>query len=417
MGRLWVPIGRRPLLLVLAALIVCMSVSLTPSGGPQPAGPDEAELARSINGFAFDIYARLGADKGNVVFSPLSADAVLSMVCAGAGGDTAAQLRTALQTKLPEERLHTAYHQLLERLVGSGHRRAYTLDVADALWIQQGYAVKSRFVSLLQNEYLAAVQHADFRNQPKAAAAKISEWAEKTTHGRIKNLIASGELDHLTRLVAANAIYFKGEWVSRFEKSDTRQEAFTLSDRRQERVPMMHQDHVFFYYEEPGLKILQMPYVDEELSMVLLLPEAPDGLPGLEKSLSPHTFRGWIDGLQPYTVDVSVPRFEFTSSFNLTGPLQAMGVRDAFASGRADLTGMSAEPGFCLGPVIQKAFIHADEEGTEAAAATYASGIGCGMAAQPPPAVFRADHPFLYVILDRASGAILFMGRVADPVH
>jgi serine protease inhibitor len=178
---------------------------------------------------------------------------------------------------------------------------------------------------------------------------------------------------------------------------------------------MMRQDHPLGYSDEPGSKVLQMNYVGQELSMVLLLPDAPNGLPALERRLSSGALPDVWRNLRPYQVDVSMPRFEFENAFDLKKPLQDMGMMDAFDPRRADLSGISKEPGLHLGLVRQKAFILVDEEGTEAAAATSGSVVGCGVAAQYPPAVFRADHPFLFLILDRRSGCILVMGRVTDP--
>jgi serpin B len=238
----------------------------------------------------------------------------------------------------------------------------------------------------------------DFIRAAETVREIINTWVEKETRDKIKNLIPPGALSSLTRLVLTNAIYFKGNWARQFEKDKTIDAPFTLTNGRKVNVPMMNQTANFGYMEADNFQALELPYVDNELSMIILLPKRFDGLGDFEKKMNPEDLSNWLTKLCSRKVIVSVPRFKMTSQFGLAGVLKSMGMRDAFSTS-ADFSGMNGRKDLFISAVIHKAYVDVNEEGTEAAA----------------PPVFRADRSFLFLIRDNHSGSILFIGRVMNP--
>jgi len=378
-----------------------------------PAGADQASVARGSNAFALDLYAKLrDAQEGNLFFSPFSVSTALAMTYAGARGETAAQMAKVLHLGLDPERLHPAFGTLVGALNAGGKSRGYELSVANALWGQKGHGFRKEFLDLLHAHYGAGLHEADFAQATEAARQTINRWVEEQTHDKIKNLLAPGILTPLTRLVLTNAIYFRGDWASQFKKAQTFDQPFTLSNGEKTRVPMMSQTADFPYGEEEGFQAIELPYKGEELAMVALLPRKPDGLGALEKSLAPDRLAAWLAKLERQEVVVAVPRFKVTSELKLADVLAALGMRDAFALPPADLSGMTGTKDLFLNTVVHKAYVDVNETGTEAAAAT---GAVAAITAVRPRVVFRADHPFLFLIRERRSGALLFLGRVVNP--
>jgi len=236
---------------------------------------------------------------------------------------------------------------------------------------------------------------------------------EKKTRNKIKNLIPKGVLNRLTRLVLTNAIYFKGNWESQFKKDRTKDGPFTLAGGEKVNVTMMNQTADFNYMETEDFQGLELPYVDNELSMIILLPKRVDGLAEFEKTLTLKNLSQWLAKLRKRKVIVSVPKFKMTSQFRLAEVLKSMGMTDAFVPDVADFSGMNGKRDLFISAVIHKAYVDVNEEGTEAAAATAVVVGITSMPARPP--VFRADHPFLFLIRDNHSGSILFIGRVTNP--
>jgi serpin B len=220
-------------------------------------------------------------------------------------------------------------------------------------------------------------------------------------------------LSSATRLVLTNAIYFKGKWARQFEKELTRDGPFTLLDGQKIDVPMMRQTEEFRYMEAEDFQALEMPYVKDELSMIILLPKKVDGVVDFEKKLTNENLSRWLSELHKQKLVASIPRFKMAQQFGLADTLQAMGMTDAFSAQLADFSGMTGTRDLFISAVVHKAFVDVNEEGTEAAAAT---GVGMAMTAAPQRMpVFRADHPFIFLIRDNKSGSILFIGRVMKP--
>ncbi len=423
-------------LLVLAALAVPVTAGC---GGEEPAAVSEAgaaaggvatakaaseDVAALVDGgnqFAFDLYGRLAGD-GNLFFSPYSISTALAMTAAGARGNTEHEMATVLHfptegvegepSFISRERVIASFGSLQEGLVASRETRGYELHIANSLWGQEGYPFKESFLDLVGKHFGGGFNIADFRRNADAERVRINQWVEEATREKIEDLIPAGGVDSLTTLVLTNAVYFKGQWLSRFDEERTSDATFhgTGGDAT---VPMMYQKSDFQYFENEDVQVLEMPYEGEEISMLVVLPR-PESLVNLrviESRLTPEMLSDWSGRLREQELKVYFPRFEMTwGTEDISKHLAALGIRDAFGE-KADFSGMTDLRDLFITSVFHKAFVAVNEEGTEAAAAT---AVVMARLAIMEETIFRADHPFLFVIRDDATGSILFMGRVAD---
>lgn len=348
--------------------------------------------------FALALYQKLRPQPGNLFFSPYSIATALAMTYAGARGRTAVQMAQALRFHLNPPKLHAAFAHLEGTINSISDRGQAQLNVANALYPQQGYPFLPDYLALVAAYYDATITAVDYRN---AAAARqlINNWVEEKTAQKIQDLIPSGLLNDLTTLVLVNAISFKGNWASQFSPRRTADAPFWLGAAQSVHTQLMQQTATFAYGEAEDAQIISLPYVGDDLFMLLLLPQERDGLAALEESLNATHLAWWADSLRPRTVDIFLPRFKITFPFRLDNTLQAMIMTDA--------------KGLFIGAIIHKAFVEVNEEGTEAAAAT---AVVMAKSIPPPRPVFRADHPFLFILRENSTGAILFLGRVANPM-
>lgn len=378
------------------------------------AAADRTAVAEGNNVFAVALYGRLRNQKGNLFFSPESISTALAMAYAGARGTTAAEMAKTLHFTLPPDKLHPAMGALLHDL--NAAHEGYQLSVANALWAQQGYTFLDAFLNVLKTDYSAGLNQLNFKGATEAARRTINQWVEQKTQDKIKDLLQPGALRPDTRLVLTNAIYFKGDWETQFDKAQTKNEDFHLSPAQTATAPLMHREGRFNYFDGGSFQVLEVPYKGKELSLIIFLPKDSGGLPVLEQSLTDSNLQQWLRQLVSVPkVIVTMPKFKVTQEFELGSTLSAMGMPQAFAS-NADFSGMTGHRDFAISEVIHKAYIDLNEEGTEAAAATAVTMRALAMRApEGPPPVFRADHPFVFMIRDNRSASILFMGRMADP--
>jgi serpin B len=401
--------------LLLSLLISCLI--LLPAQGTETktmAAADRKVVVAGNNAFAVALYGQLRNQAGNLFFSPESISTALAMAYAGARGDTASQMAKTLHFTLPPGQLNPAMGALLGDL-NTTHQN-YQLSVANALWAQQGYTFLDAFLNLLKTDYGAGLNQVDFKGATEAARLTINQWVEKKTQDKIKDLLQPGALRSDTRLVLTNAIYFKGDWETQFDKAQTKNEVFYLSTAQTATTPLMHREGGFSYFDGGSFQALEIPYKSKELSIIIFLPKDRSGLPALEQSLTAPNLQQWLHQLGPVPkVIVTLPKFKSTQQFELSATLRAMGMPAAFAAG-ADFSGMTGRRDFAISEVIHKAYIDVNEEGTEAAAATAVTMRALAMrpVEQAPP-IFRADHPFVFLIRDNRSDSILFMGRMANP--
>ena len=362
--------------------------------------------------FALALYQELQATERNLLFSPYSISTALAMTYAGARGDTEIQIAQALHFLLDQKQLHPAFALLEEKLGEVEKKGNVQLRVANTLWPQKGYAFLEEFLALTKEYYGVLITPVDYR-KAEAARHTINTWVEEKTESKIKELIPPGILNALTRLVLVNAVYFKADWASQFDPHLTCESPFWVTPSDQVRVMMMTQKHAFRYGESGGLQVLELPYAGEDLSMMVLLPSERDGLAQLEGALTVENLDRWTGLLVEMDVEVFLPRFEVTLPIRLDKTLQSTGMVDAF-SGLADFSGMDGTRWLYIAAILHKAFVIVNEEGTEAAAATAVIMAGRGLPASAP--VFRADHPFAFLIRENVTGSILFLGRVVNPV-
>ncbi len=332
----------------------------------------------------------------------------------GSRGNTAVEMAKALHfgAEPTDGRLHGAFGELVSQMNAAGEKKGYQLSVANALWGQHDHNFLQEYTDFVAKNYDAGMNKLDFENETEAARLTINKWVEEKTQDKIKELIKRDRLNPLTCLVLTNAIYFKGDWASKFKKEKTQDLPFTLASDEKVNAPMMSQREKFGYTKGDGFQALEMPYVGDELSMVVFLPHAADGLSEFEKKLTPENLSGWLAKLRKEEIVVHLPRFKMISEFGLEKVFQSLGMKDAFEPGAADFSGMDGMTYFFISGVIHKAFVDVNEEGTEAAAATAVIGEGH---MPEEPVLFRADHPFVFLIRDKKAGSILFIGRVMNP--
>ncbi len=394
---------------------VFLGIAMIRETSAQQTRPTEnSAIVRGDNQFALNLYAELDREQSgkNLFFSPTSISVALAMTAAGARGPTQSEMAEVLHLDANLQQAHAYYNQLLEQWNAVGVKRAYQFRVANRLWGQKGYPIQADFLALTRQQYGAEMMLLDFA-AAETARREINDWVQQQTNGKIKDLIPPGSLDATTRLVLTNAVYFKGDWVQPFDTKNTREEDFVVSAREKVKAPLMHQQTEMGYADQETFQALELPYTGRDLSMVVLLPKNVDGLPDLEKALTIDQLASLLPKLRVRKVNVSLPKFKLETSFGLNPTLEAMGMKRAF-SREADFSGISTAEALYVSAVLHKAYVDVNEEGTEAAAATGV--VMKAMAARPQPVpVFRADHPFLFLIRDTKAGSILFMGRLNKP--
>ncbi len=406
-----------------AAAVALASLVLVDPASPAPPGRLRRDrpvrtaamtpLVEAGNRFAFDLYERLRGTDGNLFFSPASISVALAMTYAGAAGNTETEMVKTLHLEMPKAQVNEQMRALLASWNAKEPKQGFRLDVANRLWGEQGAKFLDDFLRVTRDDYGAELAQLDF-NQPEAARETINKWVEDKTQDKIKNLISSPSSIRGARLVLTNAVYFKGDWKDQFDKNLTKDQPFHITASQQIKAPLMHQKHKFRYAAVDDVQLLDMPYGDGSLSMVVLLPKKTDGLDKLEEKLSTDSLAKWLGEARTRDVTVFFPKFRTTAEFQLAGELKAMGMPSAFDSS-ADFSGIDGKKDLLISAVLHKAFVDVNEEGTEAAAATGVVVRPMAMRRPDPPVIFRADHPSVFMIRDNRSGAILFLGRVVDP--
>jgi serpin B len=398
--------------------VVAALLAASPAVSAQPA-LEPGALARAENAFAADLWGQLQARRGNLAVSPASIATALAMTWGGARGETATQMARALHLDGDPARAHAALGAQIAAWNAAG--RPYELRVANRLFGTAGLRYEPPFLELTRQRYGAPLEPIDFTGAPEPSRARINAWVASATRERIRDLLPPGSITGRTRLVLTNAVYFKGAWLRPFDPGVTSPRDFVAMGGARIPVPMMTQVGAFAYGAVDGVRVLELPYVGGELAMVVVLPDAVDGLPAVEARVTPVTVERWVRALAPQPeVVVGLPRFriETPEAIRLKDPLRALGMVLAFEDGGADFGGISRDPslpGLFIDDVYHKAFVAVGEEGTEAAAAT---AVTVPRAAGRPPAprpTFVADHPFLFLLRDVRTGALLFWGRVEQP--
>jgi serpin B len=397
---------------VLAALAVtaCGSSTAHPAAGsPASAEPvvatvpaTSAQVVAADDAFAVNLLAQLSG--GDVVMSPLSIATALQMALQGAGGETAAQMRSVLQLADNASAADGA-KQLATSLAKVA--APTQLSLANTIWLQKGLTLQPTFATTMSSDYAAGLKRADFIHSAAQVTDAINKTISDQTRGKIPTLFGPGSIDSTTRLVLANAVYLKATWGTPFQVSATTSAPFQLADGTSVSVPTMNETEALGYRQAAGYQAVTLPYSDGQLAMTIVLPTG--SLQTLEKSLTGSTLATMLTPGSMTGVHLSLPKFSFSSQFDLGSTLQKLGMTDAF--GNADFSGITSTPLY-ISSVVHKAVIDVDENGTEAAAAT---GVAFAASAIMAGSQVNVDRPFLFAITDTATGAPLFLGTVANP--
>ena len=365
----------------------------------------ESDVKDSINAFSIKIFSRLNHDEQNVIFSPFSVFSALAMTYEGARGETAGEIANVLC--LPSGSPAEGYRNLSRALLSNE-----ALKIANAVWVQTGFPIKEEYLDKISVYYGGTAESIDFAFDPEGAREKINSYVEERTEGKIEDLLPKGSIDPLTKLVITNAVHFKGTWKYKFDPSATFEGDFK-THRGVVKVMMMRMTpEVRLNYSDAGrYEVLELPY-ESKLSTLIFLPKEGEGL-----NLTPEDLRRAIDSMRGEEFDeVIVPKFEISSDYDLNGLLISLGMRKAFDQQEADFTGIyekeKVSGNLYVSLVKHKAYVKVDEEGTEAAGAT---GVVMKLTAVRERKVFSADRPFIFLILDKETGALLFIGSLVDP--
>jgi serpin B len=378
---------------------------------------DLEDLVDGNSAFAFDLYQAIREKGGNLFYSPYSISVALAMTYAGARNETEQQMADTLRFTLDQSKLHPAFNSLDLELASRGEgaegkdEEGFRLNIVNEIWGQKDYEFRNEFLDVLAENYGAGLRLLDYINAPEASRVTINDWVSDQTEGRIEDLIPQGVIDALTRLVLTNAIYFNAGWLNPFNEDMTDDGAFYLLDGGEVTVPMMMQSDSFGYAEGEGYQAVELPYDGRELSMLILLPDT-GRFEEFEGSLDADLVDTIKNDLIYKEVALTMPKFEFESDFSLADTLAAMGMPVAF-TGAADFSGMTGNRDLFIAEVLHKAFVSVDEAGTEAAAAT---AVVMSLTAMPgEPVKVALDRPFILMIRDIETGAIIFVGRVVNP--
>lgn len=414
------------------SLLVILFASCTPAASgeelksekhrvtaPQVSDANLTALGQGNTTFALNLYQNLKTSDGNIFFSPFSISMALAMVYAGARNETEKEIANTLHFNLPQSQLHPTFNKLDSELNSRGKSakgkddKGFRLNVVNAIWGQKDYQFLPGFLDVLAQNYGAGLRLLNFLTEPEPSRQIINKWVSDQTEQRIKNLIPQGSITPDTMLVLTNAIYFNAAWLNQFQKNATAKGSFYPLDGNVISTDLMHQTESIGYMQGNGYQVVELPYDGNELSMIIIVPDK-GGFHKFEDSLDTELIISIKNGINNRRVALTMPKFEFESSFNLNDELEQMGMVAAFTPYVADFSGMNGNLELYISDVIHKAFVSVDEEGTEAAAAT---AVTMRATAMPSDEIveLKIDRPFIFLIQDIPTGSILFIGRVLNP--
>ncbi len=371
------------------------------------------ELQNTVNNnnkFSFELYTEIKTNPVNIIYSPFSISTALAMTYTGAKNNTLEEMSNTLYFD-KDFNVHNNNFSTLQKNIISENKDV-KINIANSLWAQQDYHFLDNFIEINKKYYNAGIQFTDFNGNIEQSRIKINNWVEKETNNKIKDLIKKKTLDNSTRLVLVNAIYFNGAWKSPFEKENNTEEIFYIFSKCETTATYMNKLITGKYYEDKLSRIVEIPYKNNIASMMIILPKKRYGIMDVEKAINEKKLNEYTEKFEYKKIQLSLPKFKFTSEFELSEQLSKMGMPNAFGSG-ADFSGMTGNKDLFIDKVIHKAFIEVNEKGTEAAAAT-------AVTMRKTSATFetvkvKIDHPFIFIIKDNKTGSILFSGRVLNP--
>jgi serpin B len=369
-------------------------------------------LVDSLNDFSFRFYQQIAErEDGNIFFSPYSIFVAFSMIYEGARGNTATEMQNVLNILQNDSATLGSFGKIYNLL--NQRQEDYIISTANAFWAHQNYEFLSEYLSLLQNFYMAEANELDFAKNVEAAEI-INNWIEEQTNDKIQDMIESSMLSDYTKLVLTNAIYFKGDWANPFDPDNTFETDFELSSGDNVKVDMMYSDEDSFNYTETeDLQILELQYAGNDLSMIIVLPKE-NNISIAESKINADNLSVWRNDFYELELNVEIPKFKFEKKYSLNNLMKKMGITDAFIADIGDVSGMDGTNLLFISDALHQSYIEVNEEGTEAAAATV---IIMEATAIPDYKEFIADHPFLFLIQHKETGALLFMGKAMNPAE
>ncbi|HNW68895.1 MAG TPA: serpin family protein [Bacteroidales bacterium] len=370
-------------------------------------------ITENNNLFALDLYKKIGNNQANLFYSPYSISTALAMTYAGAKGKTENEMAMVMHFPANNAEFYTKYNDVLKNINALNNGSTVNIYTVNSIWAQKDFKFRDEFMGILKNSFNSSVNLVDFIKETENSRIQINKWVETQTNEKIKELIKPGLIDYLTRMVLVNAIYFKADWQTTFDKQQTQKMDFRMDETNAVSCDFMFAEQEFKFYEnEDGLKAIEIPYSSGKMSMLIILPKDNAGFSTLKKEINPDFYKKVNSALVSKKVKLYLPKFKIISEFELSDMLKQMGMPEAF-SDRADFSGMTGTKDLKISKVIHKAFVEVNETGTEAAAATAVVMRVKSMPVAPPE--FRADHPFMFIIKENTDNSILFAGNIYNP--
>jgi serpin B len=362
------------------------------------------------NRFTMELYHQLRKEPVNMFYSPLSISSAFAMTYAGAKGETATQLQQTLHFGPNTDAFHSEYAQLNTLL--NKEKEGLSLSLANAVWIQSGLKLQPIFSETLTQHYGAGLKRTSFSEDPAGSRDRINNWVEEKTHDKITDLLPQSAIKRSTQMILVNALYFKGDWATPFKEENTKEDTFYVFKKCHTQAQMMNQSLNTSYYEDKMAQVVELPYEGGDVSMILIVPKKRFDLLAVEKNFTHTLYQEYLQKMKHTKVQLTLPKFTMERTYSLSEPLQQLGMTLPFTS-NADFTGMTDQTKLVIDKVLHKTYIDVNEVGTEAAAATAITMVKTSMVRNQ--ATVKANHPFMFLLKDNKTSAILFMGRIMDP--
>ncbi len=368
------------------------------------------DIIESNNRFTFDIYKLLSKTDKNLIFSPASITSAIAMTYVGAKSNTFDEISNTFYFNKNISEFNKTYNKLVENY--SDKKSTVSLFNANSLWIQKGLKLNTEFLENNKKYYLSSANFTDFISNPEKSRITINDWVGKNTNNKINDLIKPSAIDNSTRLVLVNALYFKGAWLTKFKKGNNTNDDFQIGRKEFVKTAFMNNSFSSWYYEDKYCEIIDIPYSDEQISLLVILPKSYKKLKKVEKKLNYNYYLNYIDNKSKKRIKLSFPKYNIESEFDLNTSLKQLGIKEAFTMS-ADFSGITGNEKLYISKVVHKATIELDEEGTEAAAATAVFMRKTSI--NVDEVSFKANRPFIYMIRNQKTNTIYFVGKVLNP--
>jgi serpin B len=401
------------LLLVILPACKCSKNNMENKSATVVENTTPVNITENNNLFALDLYKKISDNQENLFYSPYSISTALAMTYAGAKGKTENEMAVVMHFSANNAEFYNKYSEVLKNINALNNGSTVNIYTVNSVWAQKNFKFRDEFLEIIKNNFNSSINLVDFIKETENSRIQINKWVETQTNEKIKDLIKPGLIDYLTRMVLVNAIYFKADWETAFDKQQTQKMDFLVDASTAVSCDFMFAEQEFKFYEnEDGLKAIEIPYSKGKMSMLVILPKDNAGFNRLKKEISLDFYKKINSALVSKKVKLYLPKFKTTSEFELSDMLKQMGMPEAF-SDKADFSGMTGTKDLKISKVIHKAFVEVNETGTEAAAATAVVMRVKSMPMAPPE--FKADHPFMFIIKENTENSILFAGNIYNP--